>query len=110
MEAATAIDRIEQDATRVRTALEGQWTAHVPACVLACARGCYQRDLLEGRETWSGSSLRGKATKWRLHYKWSRDNLIARVVVACADNGIAWRWIGGNAHTGPRRLEYKAVV
>lgn len=50
------------------------------------ARGCYQRNLLAGVEAYSGSTLRGKAKKYGMHYRWSRDNLLERLSKA----GINW--------------------
>jgi hypothetical protein len=44
-----------------------------------CARGCYQRNLLSGRESLSGSTLRGTAASYGIHYAVSRSNLLARV-------------------------------
>jgi len=40
------------------------------------ARGCYQRGLLAGYESLSGSTLRGKAARYRGQYKNSRNNLL----------------------------------
>lgn len=47
--------------------------------VMACARGDYQRALLEGRARWSGADLRGRAAKWGARYAGSRQALRARV-------------------------------
>jgi hypothetical protein len=47
--------------------------------IRACAHGSYQQSLLLGIETWSGSSLRGKAKKYGLEYSKSRASLIARI-------------------------------
>jgi len=49
------------------------------ARILPLARGCYQRSLLQGREYWSGSSLRGKAKTYGVHYYNSACNLIKRI-------------------------------
>ena len=54
---------------------------------LACARGCYQRDLLEGHENLSGSTLKGRARDYGYHYAQSRKNLLARMTTA----GVPWR-------------------
>ena len=43
------------------------------------AAGSYQHDLLAGRHSWSGSTLKGKAKKYAAHYAESRGNLIARI-------------------------------
>jgi len=45
----------------------------------ACAKGSYQSDLLDGRENWSGSSLKGKASSFGKHYACSRSNLLDRI-------------------------------
>lgn len=57
---------------------------------LALAHGCYQRNLIRGSETWSGSSLKGKAAKYGAHYARSRRALLERLV----DNDIAFLTIG----------------
>lgn len=46
---------------------------------LKLARGCYQRNLLLGFENLSGSSLRGKAGRYRGKYAISRNNLLDRL-------------------------------
>lgn len=53
---------------------------------LKLARGDYQRALIYGSETWSGSSLKGKAREYGAHYARSRRNLIERLM----DNDIAF--------------------
>lgn len=54
------------------------------ACALA--KGCYQQNLLDGRENLSGSSLRGKAREYGARYRESRQNLLERMSV----HGVAW--------------------
>jgi len=49
------------------------------ATIRACARGSYQRDLLDGLESWSGSSLKGKAGQYGARYHASRQALLARI-------------------------------
>lgn len=49
---------------------------------LALARGCYQRNVILGREAISGSTLRGKARRYSTRYYLSRRNLFARLVKA----------------------------
>lgn len=49
------------------------------ARALDYARGDYQRNLLRGYESLSGSTLKGKARKWSGAYKRSRDKLLARL-------------------------------
>ena len=46
------------------------------------ARGCYQRDLLQGYENLSGSTLRGRARDYSARYAESRANLLTRVKAA----------------------------
>jgi len=36
--------------------------------LVALAKGSYQRDLILGHETWSGSSLKGKASEYGSRY------------------------------------------
>jgi hypothetical protein len=43
------------------------------------AKGCYQRALLRGDESLSGSTLRGKASRYSGRYRQSARNLLARV-------------------------------
>ena len=44
------------------------------------ARGRYQENLLRGNvESWSGSTLKGKARDWGLQYRRSRESLLARM-------------------------------
>jgi len=53
--------------------------AAIATIIYSCAKGSYQRDLLAGRENWSGSSLAGKAAKYAGHYARSRENLVERI-------------------------------
>jgi hypothetical protein len=46
---------------------------------LGLARGSYQRNLIRGFETWSGSSLRGRAAEYAGRYSTSRSNLLDRI-------------------------------
>ncbi len=52
---------------------------------LELARGEYQRSILLGSENLSGSTLKGKARKYGLHYSVSRATLLRRL----RDNGIS---------------------
>lgn len=45
---------------------------------LGLARGCYQRNLLKGREAISGATLRGTAKQYSGRYKASATNLLKR--------------------------------
>jgi len=47
--------------------------------IRACARGSYQRDLLDGLESWSGSSLKGRAGQYGARYHASRTALLKRI-------------------------------
>lgn len=58
--------------------------AHARA--LELARGCYQRGLLEGYESLSGSTLRGAARSYGARYAESRAALLSRMTAA----GIPW--------------------
>ena len=53
-------------------------TTHLPD-LTPYAQGAYQRDLLAGRESWSGSTLRGSAAKWGARYAESRRGLLERI-------------------------------
>ena len=68
----------------------GRWTVALNCdehdAALACARGSYQRALLQGRESLSGSTLRGKASRYGNKYAESRDNLLRRMT----DAGVEW--------------------
>lgn len=53
---------------------------------LKLARGSYQRALIYGTESWSGSTLRGKAREYGARYAKSRRALIERLM----DNDLAF--------------------
>jgi len=53
---------------------------------LGLCRGRYQRALVQGEQNWSGSDLRGKASKYGGRYAASRAALLERLV----DAGIAF--------------------
>lgn len=58
------------------------YTEISPAAVAAafgCAKGSYQRDLLNGFQAWSGSTLTGRAARYGSKYRTSRAELIARL-------------------------------
>lgn len=63
---------------------------------LAQAKGSYQRALVLGKQTWSGSDLRGKARKYSGHYARSRAALLRRLV----DDDIAHLRIGDRGKIG----------
>lgn len=66
------------------------WTKIQDASILSLAlkqaRGAYQRNILNGWENLSGSTLRGNARFWGLQYKISRQNLLARLT----KNNLPW--------------------
>lgn len=49
---------------------------------LACARGDYQRAIILGGESLSGSTLRGTAKSYGYHYRASSKNLLSRIEAA----------------------------
>jgi hypothetical protein len=53
---------------------------------LALTKGSYQKELVEGKQTWSGSSLRATARYWANKYAKSRRNLLRRLELA----NVAW--------------------
>lgn len=59
----------------------------VTTAMLAAARGTYQRALLTGQETWSGSSLRGKAGRYSGRYARSRWSLVERIKASLVGSG-----------------------
>jgi hypothetical protein len=50
----------------------------LPAALAHC-RGSYQTDLILGRESLSGSTLKGKAKSYAGRYAKSRDSLLSRL-------------------------------
>ena len=66
--------------------------------VWGAARGSYQEGLLYGRESWSGSSLRGKAnSQWGASYARSRKVFLERANAALAGSKDGARWRVGTA-------------
>lgn len=59
----------------------------VTAAMIGAARGSYQRALLTGEETWSGSSLRGKAGRYAGRYARSRSSLVERIQASLVGSG-----------------------
>ena len=57
--------------------------------VAACARGTYQSDLLDGKQAWSGATLRGKAREYGASYQESRGSLLRRL----RDAGLSLQWV-----------------
>lgn len=49
---------------------------------LANAKGVYQRNIIRGYESLSGSTLKGKAMLYRSKYKASSNHLLYRLIVA----------------------------
>lgn len=60
--------------------------AELRRAALQLARGRYQRALIDGSETWSGSSLTGKARSYGARYAESRRALLERLM----DNDLAF--------------------
>jgi hypothetical protein len=67
---------------------------------LKAAKGVYQRNLLHGVESWSGSTLRGAAKAWSSKYCASRKALLQRI----AANGVVVRMV--KANKGRHRYEF----
>jgi hypothetical protein len=55
-------------------------------------RGAYQRNLIGGQESWSGSTLRGKAKDYGLVYRRSRIALLRRL----EKSGAAWLFVAAH--------------
>ena len=60
-------------------------TGDVTTAVESAPRGSYQRDLVNRRETWSGSSLRGAARQYGGVYLRSRQSLLRRIQTRLPD-------------------------
>lgn len=54
-----------------------------------CAKGDYQRSLVEGRARWSGADLQGAAKRYSGRYSISRDRLVA----ALRASGLRLTWL-----------------
>jgi hypothetical protein len=65
--------------------------------------GDYQRAVLQGRETWSGSSLRGKAREWGGRYRIARDRAWDLLAAEAGRRGYDLRMSVGSAKAGPGR-------
>lgn len=67
------------------TSLMG-WTEFASTATLeaafSCCDGSYQSDLINGGESWSGSTLKGSAKKYGSSYRTSRTKLIAKLEAA----------------------------
>lgn len=91
--------------------------ASIPQAIVdavhACATGDYQRSVLSGRESWSGSTLTGKAKQYSGKYAASRTALEERIVGALRPLGwtarteIVARAAGGR---GRRELVLTALT
>jgi len=64
--------------------------AQIVDTIEAQARGTYQRDLLDGGESWSGASLKGRASDYGAVYARSRGNLLTRI-----NNALPKAWEAG---------------
>jgi hypothetical protein len=58
---------------------------------LQCARGSYQRALVEGWRVWSGADMTGRARHYGAHYARSRAALFARLLAAGLDARLETR-------------------
>lgn len=68
-----------------------RWSEIDPRCVstaLAQCRGEYQRNLVLGRESLSGSTLRGKARRWSGRYAQSSGSLLRRLRLSGLDVSV----------------------
>lgn len=54
----------------------------VQVAVRSAAKGCYQINLLNGIEKWSGASLKGRARRYSTRYAISRRNFLYRIDAA----------------------------
>ena len=57
-------------------------TEEIKSLALSQCRGDYQAALIHGSESWSGSTLRGRASSYGAVYARSRTNLIRRIRAA----------------------------
>jgi len=97
-----------------------QVPAEIESLILAQAKGRYQADLLRPAfyETWSGSTLQGKAKNYGGRYGRARKNLVDRINIRLQDQGwfgaytdLVWdldrkRWVRELILIGPRGGEY----
>lgn len=70
--------------------------------IYSAARGSYQMNLLHGFESWSGSTLTGKARKYGSHYAHSRRAMVARINEALPEGYQASVDLVGE-HSGSRQ-------
>ena len=61
--------------------------AEIRAAILDTGRGSYQDDLLANWETWSGSSIKGKARQYAARYAQTRQDLLGRIWDAISPHG-----------------------
>jgi hypothetical protein len=61
---------------------ENDLPEEITTTINGCARGSYQRHLLDGGESWSGASLQGKASEYGARYAASRENLLTAINAA----------------------------
>lgn len=91
----TEIETIISDAIEISALID---LAH------SCARGSYQRALLEGYQAWSGADLVGKAKKWSSGYAASRDALIERIDSALHHRGWKTGTVYDRRYHGVKRV------
>ena len=52
---------------------------YIAHSISGSARGCYQEGLIDGIESWSGSSLSGGARQWKRSYMASASSMLKRM-------------------------------
>ena len=73
------------------------------AAIITCAKGSYQIGLLSGIESWSGSTLRGKARHWGAAYWRSRLSLVNRIQAALPHYEVRCQLVLVPSNGGGRR-------
>lgn len=73
------------------TICEGTMGTKAAIAAIKLCKGSYQTNLIRGHESWSGSTLRGKAREWSMKYKESRTNLLKRLEAAQIPHHMATR-------------------
>lgn len=68
----------------------------------------YQQSLIEGNETWSGSSLRGGADGWGSSYAYSRRSLVEKINKTLPDGWDAF--LGRVLYGTPRRWKVELLI
>lgn len=106
MNTATAMRHLEADTSLSMRDLN---RTKLMDLVQSCAKGDYQRNLVVGTDSWSGSSLRGAAKNWGGEYAQSRANLEQRIrdtldhYTIIVDNDMAF-------YSDPRRVRRDLIL